>query len=246
MASASCSAETILVSRPSCGAIGCNSNPAAGVGPALRTTTSVRNRAITLCGVGHIHAAGGHTLGVVDDEKKLCTGCGEVKPLEEFARRNNRPNGRQPRCKACQAAWKAANRERIRALASVRSARPEVRERNRAAMRRFRAARPERSKEINEAASKRTREQVFDHYGRVCACCGATEDLNIDHLGGGGAKHRKALFGSPNAAGDQFYRWLVREGFPPGFAVLCGPCNQSKGDGWWCRLDHAVSDDQAS
>jgi hypothetical protein len=45
------------------------------------------------------------------------------------------------------------------------------------------------SKRKYEAKCK---ELVFNHYGKVCACCGESNPifLSIDHIGGGGTKHR--------------------------------------------------------
>jgi hypothetical protein len=84
------------------------------------------------------------------------------------------------------------------------------------------------------------REAVFSHYGQQCSCCGVTDRLTIDHINGGGGEHRKRLFGRPRQAGYPFYAWLARNGFPPGYQVLCLPCNQSKGRGERCQLDHAA------
>jgi len=68
--------------------------------------------------------------------------------------------------------------------------------------------------------------EVFEHYGGVppkCICCGETifEFLTIDHLKGGGTKHRKEL----KRNGDHFYLWLRQNNFPLGFQVLCYNCN---------------------
>jgi hypothetical protein len=78
---------------------------------------------------------------------------------------------------------------------------------------------------------------VFGHYGRACTCCGATDDLTIDHVNGGGQAHRVELFGS-NRAGSRFWRWLIAQGFPEGYRTMCRRCNRSKGDGAACRLWH--------
>ena len=80
---------------------------------------------------------------------------------------------------------------------------------------------------------------MLDHYGRSCACCGSAEDLGIDHVNGGGNAHRIALFGRA-AESTKMYRWLIRNGFPAGYQILCGPCNSSKAGGAACRLDHAA------
>jgi hypothetical protein len=71
------------------------------------------------------------------------------------------------------------------------------------------------------------RKQVFDHYGRICKCCGETEDafLTIDHTNGGGCKHRKGLGIS---SGTYFYAWLIKNNFPEGFQTLCWNCNCAK------------------
>lgn len=67
------------------------------------------------------------------------------------------------------------------------------------------------------------RDDVLDHYGRACVCCGEKEDafLTIDHIAGDGAKHR--------GAGQNLYRWLRKQGFPLGFRTLCANCNLAMG-----------------
>lgn len=52
------------------------------------------------------------------DPVKWCSGCDEVKPLDEFNRQRGTRDGRRSRCKACVSAWGAEWR-----------ARPEVHER---------------------------------------------------------------------------------------------------------------------
>lgn len=84
-------------------------------------------------------------------------------------------------------------------------------------------------------------EQVFDHYGRVCVCCGATEDLTLDHVFGNGPEHRRLL---GIRTGSDFHLYLLTNDFPPEcepggeyeLQVLCGACNTSKGKGDHCTL----------
>ena len=75
--------------------------------------------------------------------------------------------------------------------------------------------------------------EVFMAYGGFqCVCphglgiCGETEKdfLCIDHINGGGAKHRKEV-----GSGNSFCGWLKRNKFPEGFRVLCHNCNQARG-----------------
>jgi hypothetical protein len=94
---------------------------------------------------------------------------------------------------------------------------------------------------------KRRREAVkavvFAHYGLQCACCGATDDLTIDHVNGGGEIHRQQLFGDTWDVSLQFYRWLITQGFPPEYQTLCVRCNASKGTGPACRIEHMADPD---
>lgn len=66
-----------------------------------------------------------------------------------------------------------------------------------------------------------TKQKVFDYYGGKCACCGETERgfLTIDHVNNDGANQRKTL------PSDRLPAWLVRNGFPEGYQILCWNCN---------------------
>jgi hypothetical protein len=71
----------------------------------------------------------------------------------------------------------------------------------------------------------RYRRAVMDHYGNRCACCGETENefLTIDHKDNDGAAHRKEVDGAT------LYRWLMKQGYPANFQILCMNCNWAKG-----------------
>lgn len=58
-----------------------------------------------------------------------------------------------------------------------------------------------------------------------CTCCGETEIkfLGIDHIDGGGTKHRKAT------KSKYMMHWLKIQGYPDGFQTLCHNCNMAKG-----------------
>lgn len=61
-----------------------------------------------------------------------------------------------------------------------------------------------------------------------CACCGEIEYnfLGVDHINGGGNKHRKELKGNCTA----LVNYLFKHDFPRAqFQVLCWNCNMSKG-----------------
>lgn len=73
------------------------------------------------------------------------------------------------------------------------------------------------------------RRQVLEAYGGtppICACCGEWRYpfLSLDHIDGSGAAARKT-----GDRGNVFWRRLRREGYPPGYRVLCHNCNQGRG-----------------
>lgn len=69
--------------------------------------------------------------------------------------------------------------------------------------------------------NKLLKQKVYDHYGHSCSCCGETSPafLTIDHVNNDGWEHRKTV------APAQLYGWLVRNGFPADFQILCYNCN---------------------
>lgn len=85
-------------------------------------------------------------------------------------------------------------------------------------------------------ARRRQRERIIEHYGNECACCGEAtyEFLAIDHINGGGAKHRRTL------KSRSIYEWLIANNLPEGFRVLCHNCNMAHGCYGYCP--HTVAD----
>lgn len=91
--------------------------------------------------------------------------------------------------------------------------------------------------------ARRLKREVLSHYsGARCACCGETglAFLTVDHVLGNGAEHRREL----GVAGFKFYIWLKKQGFPPGYQVLCMGCNWAKRRQQCCP--HQLLREQAS
>lgn len=86
---------------------------------------------------------------------------------------------------------------------------------------------PDKVREYRRNSNRRRREEVIAHYGGKCECCGETtyEFLGIDHIEGGGGKHRKELA----TQGHTLYTWLKKNNYPEGFRVLCHNCNMAIG-----------------
>lgn len=76
------------------------------------------------------------------------------------------------------------------------------------------------------------RSEVLAAYGGRCACCGEStrEFLAVDHINGGGKKHRKEL----GSSGTSFYVWLRDNSFPDMCRLLCHNCNFSRGAYGYC------------
>lgn len=79
------------------------------------------------------------------------------------------------------------------------------------------------------------RHNVIYHYSNGsmdCECCGEGhyEFLCIDHINGGGNKHRVEI----GLGTQSFYSWLVRNNYPDGYRVLCTNCNSSLGFYGYC------------
>lgn len=131
---------------------------------------------------------------------KICPRCHDNLDLCLFSKDRNRPDGRSCWCKKC-----------------VASLRPLYVEAKRTQARKTRRA---------------IRFLVLCHYSQSeiprCACCGETilEFLSLDHIHGGGNKHKREV--------RHVYIWIVRHNFPEGFRVLCHNCNQSLGAYGYC------------
>jgi len=92
--------------------------------------------------------------------------------------------------------------------------------------RRWRAANRDKHRAEGKRFRERTRAAVLHAYGGVCVCCGETEVkfLGIDHIEGGGTTHRKELGGV-----GKLYAWLLKQGCPDGYRLLCHNCNLARG-----------------
>lgn len=132
-------------------------------------------------------------------DTKLCRACDTVKPVEEFARRGDRPSGRVSKCKACDRAkasrYYAENRDKRVAYYAGRA--EEV--------------------AADRAALRLAAERI---YGGACEVCGATGDMEFDHPDGDGKAHREVespstMFRRIVATGERITDYRLR--------LLCVP-----------------------
>lgn len=104
---------------------------------------------------------------------------------------------------------------------------------------RYRQADPEKIRKQDRERRLRLKLLVISAYGGRCACCGETEPefLSIDHVNGGGTKHRKKVGFSGTV-----YRLCRDLGFPAEYQILCFNCNFSKSRGGVCVHKRASLD----
>lgn len=70
----------------------------------------------------------------------------------------------------------------------------------------------------------------YSHGTMCCTCCGEShiEFLTIDHINGGGRKHRI------EEKINSIYQYLKNKNYPEGYQILCFNCNCSKGFFGYC------------
>jgi hypothetical protein len=104
---------------------------------------------------------------------------------------------------------------------------PEYREKKRQRAKQQWEENPEACREARRKEYAKLRAEVLAAYGGKCTCCGESHPnfLAIDHVNGGGNRHRKEIGGG----GHVMWRWLRKSGYPEGFQILCHNCNQAKG-----------------
>jgi len=152
----------------------------------------------------------------VPADMKRCTNCKKVLSLSKYHRSKRRSGsyGYQSNCKKCSS---EINKEyRVKNI-------DEVRRKGREYARQHKEEKGIKSKEDNINFKK----AAFEAYGGIkCSCCGVTDlvFLTIDHVNGGGARHRKKIKTS-------IYKWLKDNNYPPGYRVLCWNCNWAEAHG---------------
>lgn len=100
---------------------------------------------------------------------------------------------------------------------------------------RKRNATPE-AKEASKLRKQKARTQVLNHYSNgdiKCKCCSEKElsFMSLDHINDNGWIHRKTV---KQIRGSGIYFWLIRNGLPEGYQVLCMNCNFAKGILGYC------------
>jgi hypothetical protein len=164
---------------------------------------------------------------------KVCSRCHVEKPLDRFF--NNRLGRHVAACRDCTAEahrdydkrniekrrvvareWRRQNPERVKAGQDRWRARNPGEAARRTAI--WRAANRERALAAQRACNRKLKDAAYAAYGGYqCACCPETIEafLSLDHVNNDGAEDRR------KNDRRKLYKWLEREGYQPGFQVLC-------------------------
>lgn len=145
---------------------------------------------------------------------RLCKDCGRLLDKSNFKRQN-----RGKTCIDCNRLrmrnWVVSNRDSV--IISTK---------------RYQSTSKFRDNQNRWARLKRRnrKHEVINHYSNgtnMCESCGFCDirALTIDHVDGGGCKHRRDI---GITSGWGFYKWLIDNGFPEGFQVLCANCQSIK------------------
>ncbi|HYE58048.1 MAG TPA: hypothetical protein VD948_06065 [Rhodothermales bacterium] len=159
--------------------------------------------------------------------EKTCPKCGQAYPLTDFYNDKSREAGRYVYCKHCckayqgsldradyMRAYQGEHREHLNELARKRDAKR-------------RETNPEPRRQYWKEYLQGLKAQVFTAYGNKCYCCGFDDVrfLTVDHVHGGGGKHRKE--GKSGAA--FIYRYAIKNNFPDTLRLACWNCNGASG-----------------
>lgn len=134
----------------------------------------------------------------------------------------SRPSDGKSRCKECAEKRKGAARKHY----NKRKAERRCNRCNKPTDGRVRCEEcTKRDSDRQRAQYQQLRDEVFAAYGgyqcSLCPCCDP-DVMEIDHVDGGGNKHRREIGQSA------LYAWLKSNGFPAGFRVLCPTCNKKE------------------
>lgn len=191
----------------------------------------------------HLYLSGEPYLGM---ETYECRICHKIKPIIEFQKRKDSKLGIRRECKACISEYK--HKYHLLHIDERHIYNKKYRINNKEYFReydkKYYIANRDKLILANKIRSKAHEQKikyiVLSHYSisDVPQCSNPYNQhkepytdiraLSIDHINGGGGKHRRLLFGENKKGGRSFYRWLQDNKYPDGYQVLCMNCQWIK------------------
>lgn len=173
---------------------------------------------------------------------RQCFRCHLLKPLGEFARNRTYSLGHEYECKPCKSFRAKARYQQARVYVIIEE-KPCTKclkvqsasefKRNRTSADGLTHLCRSCIRDNHARWRRATKQRILTELGGACACCGENtfEFLSIDHINGGGKKHREALDNDQ----ARLYREILNEGCPRDkYRVLCHNCNQALGAYGFC------------
>ena len=134
--------------------------------------------------------------------------------------------------------WRKKNRDKLREYEKryYQKHMEQIRKRKREYYKKWYQKHKDYEKQRKKKTFLKIKNEVLSHYSNgtpKCVCCGEThiEFLTINHIKGGGRKHREEL---GIRGGHKFYWWLKKNNYPEGFNVMCMNCNFAFGVYGYC------------
>ena len=157
---------------------------------------------------------------------KICTKCGQEKPLSAYYYDKSKADKKHPECKSC---FNQRMRETRKMSAYKIRFNPYQKEWQRI-YRRTPKYKAWRKIALDKLSIKRQelKRQIVDYYGGKCNCCGVLElcFLSIDHINNDGYKLRENR--KYRDYGIYYYRKIIAENYPSNLQILCFNCNIAK------------------
>ncbi len=142
-------------------------------------------------------------------QTKQCARCKEIKERDQFNKDNQASNGIRSNCRQCEVFIRKEQylKNRVKRIADSKK---------------WRSANKQKANDYLLSWRNKNKQAFLDKYGNKCVCCGETEYifLTLDHINGGGNKHRKEL--KLNAT--RMYQYAVKNYNPKQFQILCMNC----------------------
>ncbi len=157
------------------------------------------------------------TIDIINE--KLCPHCRKILPLSAFGKSSDRRLGVQVYCKQCRGRTASSNQEYLNSYHKKYRRKKKYKD----WYREWKMKNADHIFHQKISYKQALRLAAFDAYGGPsCSCCKEKQlqFLIIDHIDGGGTKHRKSM-----KSGSAIYTWLKKNGYPSGFRVLCHNCN---------------------
>lgn len=151
---------------------------------------------------------------------KQCPRCKNKKEFTCFYKSVDRKDGLQVYCKDCRREIARERSVGINKYQKEYRKKPEYKE----WYKKWVLENKDKLRVKSKRHKEKLRMEALKRYGNKCECCSeeVTDFLVIDHINGGGTRHRKELKG-----GSGIFQWLRDKKYPKGFRVLCHNCNWS-------------------